>query len=289
MPYADINGTRLYYQVKGQGVPILFLHPPLMTGLTFAYQQHQLADQFQVITFDIRGHGKSPYSRQSVTYSLIAEDIRQLMDELGIPKAYLCGYSTGGSIALEAMLNYPDRFLGAILVSTMSEVSTPVLKMQIWLASALTAARVKRLLAAAISAGNADSLQTYKQLYGSSMQGDIRNMYQYYRFSAKYNCTKRLKEVRAPILLLFGQKDKRFKRYVRILHRQLPVSSLYMLENARHQLPTKEAQRMNDIIRTWVARQQEEASQSRALCPDGGLPYLAEEMMTVTEPEETHI
>lgn len=59
MPYADINGTRLYYQVKGQGVPILFLHPPLMTGLTFAYQQHQLADQFQVITFDIRGHGKS--------------------------------------------------------------------------------------------------------------------------------------------------------------------------------------------------------------------------------------
>lgn len=289
MSYADINGTKLYYQIQGQGVPILFLHPPLITGHTFTYQQRQLAEHFQVITFDMRGHGKSPYSREPITYALIAEDIRQLMDDLGIRKAYLCGYSTGGSIALEAMLNYPERFLGGILVSAMSEVSTPLLKMEIWLASALSAAGAKRLLAAAISAGNADSLQTFKQLYGSSVQGDIRNMYQYYRFSSKYNCTKRLKELRAPTLLLFGQKDKRFKRYVRILQKQLPDSSLYMLENAKHQIPTKDAQRMNDIIRKWVMRQQEGTKGSRTLFPDVELPQLAEAMITVTDQEETHI
>lgn len=289
MPYADINGTKLYYQIKGQGAPILFLHPPLMTGHTFAYQQHQLAEHFQVITFDIRGHGKSPYSEAPITYSLIAEDIRQLMDNLAIQKAYLCGYSTGGSIALEAMLAYPDRFFGGILVSAMSEVSSPVLKTEIWLASALSAAGAKRLLAAAISAGNADSLQTFKQLYRSSVQGDIRNLHQYYRFSSQYNCTHRLKELRAPILLLFGQKDKRFKRYVRILQKHLPISSLYMLGNATHQIPTKEAKRMNDIIRMWVARQQDGISHNRTHREDMELPNLAEAMLPVTGQEETHI
>ncbi|MBP1153815.1 MULTISPECIES: alpha/beta hydrolase [unclassified Paenibacillus] len=289
MPYADINGTKLYYQLKGQGVPILFLHPPLMTGHTFAYQQHQLADHYQVITFDIRGHGQSPYSKEPITYPLIAEDIRQLLDVLGIRKAYLCGYSTGGSIALEAMLNYPERFLGGILVSALSEVSSPVLKTEIWLASALSAAGAKRLLAAAITAGNADSLQTFKQLYRSSIQGDIRNLHQYYRFSSKYNCTKHLKEIRAPILLLYGQKDKRFKRYVRILQKHLPISSLYILGNATHQIPTKEAKRMNDIIRMWVTRQQEGISHNRSLRPDMELPHLAEAMLPVAEQEETHI
>lgn len=287
MPFAEINGTKIHYRIKGQGVPIVFVHPPLMTERTFMYQLRQLADRFQVITFDIRGHGDSPYSAEPITYPLLAEDIRHLMDYLEIRKAYLCGYSTGGSIVLETMLTYPERYLGGILVSSMSEVSSWILKAEIWLASVLSAAGAKRLLSAAISAGNADSLQTFKQLYGSSIRGDIRNLHQYYRYSLNYNCTKRLGELRAPILLLYGQKDKTFKRYVRILQKHLPVSSLYMLGNAAHRLPTKEAMRMNDIIQTWVARQQEGRKNGASL-KHAVLPHLAE-AIPVPVQEETHL
>lgn len=121
MPTAYINGTDLYYEKRGDGFPIIFIHPPLLTSANFRYQQVQLAGQFTVITFDIRGHGRSGASEALVTYDLIVEDMLRLLDHLSIPEAYVCGYSTGGSIALEAMLTHPDRFTGGILVSAMSE------------------------------------------------------------------------------------------------------------------------------------------------------------------------
>ncbi len=80
MPLENINGTVLHYIVKGEGIPIIFVHPPLLTGANFRYQQVQLSDEFKVITFDIRGHGQSGRSLVPITYSIIAEDIKQLMD-----------------------------------------------------------------------------------------------------------------------------------------------------------------------------------------------------------------
>ncbi|MDF2651943.1 MAG: alpha/beta hydrolase, partial [Paenibacillus sp.] len=54
MPLENINGTMLHYETRGDGVPIVFIHPPLLTSANFRYQQAQLSDEFQVITFDIR-------------------------------------------------------------------------------------------------------------------------------------------------------------------------------------------------------------------------------------------
>jgi pimeloyl-ACP methyl ester carboxylesterase len=101
MPKANVNGTILHYHVHGRGTPIVFIHPPLLNRAVFRYQEVQLTDPFQVITFDIRGHGFSPPSETPLTYTLIAEDIKALLDHLNIRQAYLCGYSTGGGIALE--------------------------------------------------------------------------------------------------------------------------------------------------------------------------------------------
>lgn len=95
MPFVDVNGTTLYYESVGQGIPIVCIHPILLTGEIFSYQRASLSDRYQIITFDIRGHGKSRFSEEPLSYTMIAEDIRQLLDSLGIGQAYLCGYSVG--------------------------------------------------------------------------------------------------------------------------------------------------------------------------------------------------
>ena len=90
----------------------------------------ELSNDFQVIAFDIRGHGRSSCSKQPLTYPLIAEDIERLLDHLNIPKAFICGYSTGGTIALEFLLSKAERAWGGIVI----EVSDWVLKNKIGLA-----------------------------------------------------------------------------------------------------------------------------------------------------------
>ena len=89
MPTLDVDGISLYYTVNGKGIPIVFIHPPVLTCLNFKYQVEELSKEFQVITFDIRGHGRSQYSNQQVTYPLIVEDIKRLLDHLKIKKAFI--------------------------------------------------------------------------------------------------------------------------------------------------------------------------------------------------------
>lgn len=253
MPSAAINGTVIHYQVHGKGTPIVFIHPPLLTSANFRYQQVQLAGEFSVITFDIRGHGKSNASPAPLTYALIVEDIKQLLDHLGIRKAYICGYSTGGSIALEAMLTHPERFEGGILVSAMSEVSDFVLKSRIRVAAGMSRLKtMTKVLMYGISWGNADSGLTYRNLLQDAKRGNTDNIHQYYQYSLRYNRTGRLSELRAPVLLIYGGKDRGFKRYQRKLERELPECEVHVLGPEKHQIPTKAAVEMNEIIRRWI-------------------------------------
>src|SRR5690606_8514727 len=109
MPMAEINGTRLHYHATGKAVPLALIPPPLLSRGIFRYQTEALSGSFTVITFDVRGRGGSAPSAAPVTHPVIAEDVRQLLDHLGIERAFIGGYSTGAQVALEALLAYPDR------------------------------------------------------------------------------------------------------------------------------------------------------------------------------------
>lgn len=252
MPYIIVNDTSLYYQVQGQGVPIMFIHPPLLTSENFDYQAAQLSNRFQVITFDIRGHGSSDRSFEPVTYPLIVQDMLKLMDGLNIKQAYVCGYSTGGGVALHALLTAPERFLGGILVSGMSEASDLYLRLRMTTAIALSRSKLKSLLRLAITWGNADNLKTFRTLYRSSQPGTSDNWYEYYRYSLDYSCTDQLQQIQAPVLLVYGKKDKSFHRYAWKLQQHLQNSKLIWIPEAKHQIPTKNAIMLNDCIESWI-------------------------------------
>ncbi|MBS4211308.1 MULTISPECIES: alpha/beta fold hydrolase [Neobacillus] len=251
MPIFEKEGIRLYYNVKGEGVPIVFIHPPLLTSANFKYQMDDLSKHYKVICFDIRGHGQSSYSEQPLTYRLIADDIRNLLDHLRISKAYLCGYSTGGSIVLEFLLTTPDRALCGIIVSGMSEVFDWYNEKRIVMARMLAKTGAKRLLALGISWGNSDSKETFKTMYHESLFGDTRNIAQYYNYSLEYNCTNQLHTIHHPILLIYGEKDKAFHKYAKILNEKLPHNELKFIKE-KHQIPTKSASEFNQLIRGFI-------------------------------------
>ncbi|AUS09101.1 alpha/beta hydrolase [Laceyella sacchari] len=252
VPLIEANGTRLHYHLAGQGPTLVFIHPPLITSAVFRYQIAELTTSFRVLTFDIRGHGASTPSPTPLTYPLIVEDIRQLLNKLGIEEAYLCGYSTSGSIVLEALLSYPDRFAGGILISAMSEASTLYLRAAIGAATHLCTPICFRSLATILSWSNADTPLTFANLHRAARQGDPENIQQYFTFSQQYNCTKRLMEIKHPILLLYGSKDRRFHKYTKLLQDRLPQVTTQEIKGKRHQLPTKAWRQCNQLITDWL-------------------------------------
>lgn len=252
MPIMEVNGTALHYHVKGSGTPLVCIHPPLLTSEVFHYQMSELSDEFRLVAFDVRGHGLSAPSRQPVTYPLIVEDMMRLTEFLGLGECWLCGYSTGASVALEALLTAPAKFAGAIVISGMPELNDWYNRTRVRLALAAARAWGKGLLSAAVSYGNADLAITFRKLKRAADPGDLSNIRQYFKCSLSYSCTRLLGRIRQPVLLVFGQKDRPFLRYARLLEERLPNAALHLLPGAGHQLPTRAKDQLHPVIRQWL-------------------------------------
>jgi len=109
---ADLNDAQLYYEVKGTGQPLLLVHAGVADSRMWEAQINAFSEEYQVIRFDLRGFGRS--NMPSGTFSNY-EDIRALLDFLGIKSTYLLGISFGGLIALDFTLAYPDYVKALVL------------------------------------------------------------------------------------------------------------------------------------------------------------------------------
>lgn len=118
MPHIQRSGVKVYYESHGQGTPIVFLHPFSTNGNIWYFQNYTFALDYQCIIVDHRGHGRSDKPEQGYAISEQAADVAAILDELKIDKTILVGNSIGGMIALQFNLDFPDRVLGNVIVSS---------------------------------------------------------------------------------------------------------------------------------------------------------------------------
>ena len=107
--YADINGTRIYYETYGTGRPVLVIHGGIGAIEIMHYQIRALAASRFVIAPDSRGHGRSPDSSQPLSYHLMADDMLKLLDKLNIAETDVVGWSDGGIVGLDLAMHHPER------------------------------------------------------------------------------------------------------------------------------------------------------------------------------------
>ncbi|NNE37543.1 MAG: alpha/beta hydrolase [Gammaproteobacteria bacterium] len=120
--FAEVNGTRIYYEIAGQGQPLLLIHGGAVDNRAFDEQFYVFAEHYQTIRFDLRGAGRSG-DRDSPFNN--AEDVYQLLKFLNIENAYLLGISRGGGFAFDVTLEHPEMVDALILVSANMGVNVP--------------------------------------------------------------------------------------------------------------------------------------------------------------------
>ena len=104
-----MTDIQLHYIEQGQGQPLILLHGNGENCDYFEHQRPYFSSNYHVIAIDTRGHGKSPRGEKPFTIVQFAEDLHDFMDEKGIAKANLLGFSDGGNIVLTFALKYPER------------------------------------------------------------------------------------------------------------------------------------------------------------------------------------
>ncbi|MFC5711561.1 alpha/beta fold hydrolase [Thalassorhabdus alkalitolerans] len=255
MPYFHSNGADLYYESTGSGPPLMFLHPPAMGAAAFYTQREELSDQFQVITFDARGHGKSgDGGRNDLLIAEWAEDMAALADHLGVSQIIPCGYSSGANPALEFAISYPERTAGLILISGYPEVSTNILDKQIKIGIWGMKKDLRGMLAkwlAVSHTGNKKHQRFIEKTAKASNPVLLKNLY---ANSLYYQCTEQLPKIKCPVAAIYGANDYYIHYYQYLFYKYVRNIQLIHIQGIAHQIPTKKPKELHGIIRSFVAQ-----------------------------------
>jgi pimeloyl-ACP methyl ester carboxylesterase len=116
--YADVNGLHMYYEVRGEGSPLVLLHGGMLgIDLNFAGLIPALVGRHRVIGVELQGHGRTADIDREITPAALAGDVVALLDHLGVDRAHVLGHSMGAATALELAVSHPDRVRSVVPIS----------------------------------------------------------------------------------------------------------------------------------------------------------------------------
>ena len=128
MPFATVNGVRLYYERHGDsGDPLVFVHGYTGDITDWRLQIAEFDRDYRILVMDLRGHGRSeaPTDRRSYTVELMANEVEELAQRVGFPHSHLVGHSMGGAVAQEIALRSPEKLLSLTLEDTAPKFNLP--------------------------------------------------------------------------------------------------------------------------------------------------------------------
>lgn len=117
--YAPVNGIKVYYEVYGEGRPVVLLHGAFFTiDMNWGQLIPELSKTRKVIALELQGHGHTPFSARKLSFPTLASDVEGVMDYLKIDSADIVGYSMGGSVAYEFAIQSPRRLRKLVIISS---------------------------------------------------------------------------------------------------------------------------------------------------------------------------
>ncbi|KXF74845.1 oxidoreductase [Paramesorhizobium deserti] len=105
----EVNGMRMYYEVAGEGAPLIVLHGAYMNIPSMGAIIPKLAETHKVYALEFQGHGRTTDIDRPITYPNLADDVAAFMDQVGLKKADVFGYSMGAATGLQLAIRHPEK------------------------------------------------------------------------------------------------------------------------------------------------------------------------------------
>lgn len=105
----EVNGMQMYYEVSGEGDPLIVLHGAYMNIPTMGAIVQKLAGTHRVYALELQGHGRTTDIDRPITYPDLADDVAAFMDAVGVERADVFGYSMGAAVGLQLAIRHPEK------------------------------------------------------------------------------------------------------------------------------------------------------------------------------------
>lgn len=230
--YLKLKDTDLYYEVYGEGEPLVLLHGNSGSIKDFYQQIPVLSKQYKVIAVDTRGQGKSKdSSKRDFTYKVFADDVKALADELKLDKINIVGWSDGGNTGLEFALKYPERLNKLVTIG-----------------------------ANAFPEGVEDKLierftNQMKQLNDMAPEEAFGERRLLKIMLTQPNISKNdLNKIKSPVLVIAGDRDVIKPEHTEFISKQIPNAEKKIYHDTTHMVPFEKPDQLNADIVSFLGK-----------------------------------
>jgi pimeloyl-ACP methyl ester carboxylesterase len=261
MPKSEINGINIYYEEAGEGYPLIWSHEFAGDYRSWEAQLRFFSRRYRVITYSARGYSPSdiPTRLDDYTQEQAVDDVRGLMEHLGIEKAHIGGLSMGGNVALNFGLTYPDMARSLVVAGTGSGSTDPEAFRQ-------TVNRV----ADGMRSGGMESMGDYSnsptrvQLLNKDPRGyeefrsqlmehsNIGSAFTFQGIQGRrpsiFELEDKLRALNVPTLIMTGDEDDPCIETSVYMKRNIPNSGLVVIPRSGHAINLEEPDLFNSVV-----------------------------------------
>jgi pimeloyl-ACP methyl ester carboxylesterase len=246
-------GTDLYYEIQGNGPPLVLAHGLGGNHASWFNQVPFFARWFQVVTFDHRGFGNSRDAQGGADRSRFVDDLKELLDDLGIAKTALVAQSMGGGTCATFTVLHPDRVTALVLADTLVGITIPE-SLRVRMDAVRNATSGLPQLERVLSDGFREREPVLTHLYT-----ELNNFNKGARESLRGNLpgvtVEQLSAVNIPVLFLVGTKDILFPPdLMRSIHELIPGSEYQEIADSGHSVYFEKPHHFNEIVLNFLKK-----------------------------------
>lgn len=260
MPKLPANGIDLYYERTGEGQPILFIHGLGSSSRDWEMQIPFFSKQYQVVSFDLRGHGQSQKPPGPYSMSLFAKDTAELIKSLGIAPVHIVGISLGGMIAFQLAVDNPELIRCLVIVNAGPEVVVRTMKdrWNVFMRFATVRLLGMRTMGEVLS----------KRLFPKDEQADIRKLFverwaendppaysDTMRAIVGWSVTGQIHTIKLPTLVIAADEDYTHVSAKEAFVSRMPQAKLVVISDSRHATPVDSPVKFNEVVDSFLLKQ----------------------------------
>ena len=258
MPMLKLPNLKLFYEVTGDGPPLLLIHGLGSSSRDWENQVEPFSKKYQVITLDLRGHGQASKPPGPYSVRMFAEDTEALIRALGVAPLHIVGISMGGMVAFELAVHFPELLRSLTVVNSYPEVRVETFRehLQIW----------RRYLFLELLGMRGTGLMLGRRLFPYPEQADLREIFverwaendkRAYRESLRaivnWDVEEHISKIGCPVLVVASDQDYMPLEEKKAYTAKIPNAKLVVIEDARHAVTAERPEQFNAALMEFLA------------------------------------
>jgi pimeloyl-ACP methyl ester carboxylesterase len=252
-----VNGILLHYETTGQGRPLVFIHGLGSSTRDWEYQVDDFSRSYEVITFDLRGHGQSDKPPGPYSIPMFAEDTAALLKELGVGSAHVVGVSLGGAVALQLALDHPELVKTLTVVNSAPAMhgSPEQIKQEVDRRVAIVQQVGMRAMGEALAPNlfpdpeQTDLRTTFVERWA---ENDPRAYIDATRSVAEWNVLDKVTSIECPTLVIAAEYDYSPVAVKEAYVKLMPNAQLVVIRGAHHGVPMEKPAEFNSVLAAFL-------------------------------------